>query len=53
MVANALILQGVDLTEMIAFNPEDMGIMCNAARKSGGKINDLTVPVGTVPMHQI
>ena len=50
-VANALIAQGVELDQLSTFEPNDINVMCSAARKPGGMINDPTT-VGE-PVRQI
>ena len=50
-VANALIDQGVELDQLSTFEPNDINVMCSAASKPGGMINDPTT-VGE-PVRQI
>ena len=45
-VANALIAQGVELDQLSTFEPNDINVMCSAARKPGGMINDPTARGG-------
>ena len=52
-VVNALIGQGVELSEFGGINPKDMDIMCSATRKIEGTIDDPTAARRTVPMSQI
>ena len=52
-VENGLIDQGVALSELGGIDPLDIGIICSATRKPGGKVDDLTAARGTYPMPQI
>ena len=52
-VANALIAQGIELGQLDTFEPNDINVMCSAARKPGGTINDPTAPGGRGPVRQV
>ena len=54
-VANALIEQGIELDQLDTFEPNDINVMCSAARKPGGTINDPTALVNVYggPVRQV
>ena len=52
-VANGLIDQGVDLSELGGIDPSNIGIICSATRNRGGTIDDPKAAKGTDPMPQV
>ena len=52
-VANFLIYQGVAISELGGIDPYDIGIICTANRKPGGKNDDPKDMRGTDPMPQV
>ena len=54
-VANALIAQGIKLDQLDTFEPNDINVMCSAARKPGGTIDDplAAVTVYGGPVRQV